>query len=70
MENFNREYDALGANRNARKLYQTMELDAKVQNCNDRMERLSQPQAPVISRRGFWGWWRRLWRWVRQKRQK
>ncbi|BAY23236.1 tetratricopeptide TPR_3 [Calothrix sp. NIES-2100] len=65
LENVNRESDALGAYRNARELYQTMGLDADVQDCNDKIERLSQPKAPVGSRRGFWGWWRRLWRWVR-----
>ncbi|MBD2205478.1 tetratricopeptide repeat protein [Calothrix sp. FACHB-1219] len=65
LENVNRESDALGAYRNARELYQTMGLDANVQDCNDAIERLSQPQAPVVSRRGFWGWLRRLRRWVR-----
>ena len=65
LENINRESDALGAYRNARELCQTMGLDANVQDCNDKIERLSQPKAPVVSRRGFWGWWRRLWRWVR-----
>ncbi|MBD2215372.1 tetratricopeptide repeat protein [Nostoc linckia FACHB-104] len=64
LKNVNREADALGAYRNARELYQTMGLDANVQLCNDAIERLSQPKAPVVSRRGFWGWWRRLWRWV------
>ncbi|OUL23200.1 transcriptional regulator [Nostoc sp. T09] len=64
LKNVNREADALGAYRNARELYQEMGLDADVQYCNDRIERLSQPKAPVVSRRGFWGWWRRLWRWV------
>ncbi len=65
LENVNRESDALGAYRNARKLFQAMELDANVQDCNDAIERLSQPKAPVVSRRGFWAWLRRLWRWVR-----
>ncbi|BAY32731.1 hypothetical protein NIES2107_46210 [Nostoc carneum NIES-2107] len=65
LENVNRESDALGAYRNARELYQTMGLDADVQRCNDAIERLSQPKAPVVSRQGFWGWWRQLWRWVR-----
>ncbi len=64
LETVNRELDALGAYRNARELYQTMGLDADVQNCNDRIEGLWQPKAPVVSRRGFWGWLRRLWRWV------
>jgi hypothetical protein len=65
LENLNREADALGAYRNARELYQTMGLDAKVQDCNNAIERLSQPKKPVIFRRGFWGWLRRLWLWVR-----
>ncbi|WP_242051702.1 hypothetical protein [Nostoc sp. FACHB-280] len=65
LENVNRESDALGAYRNARELYQKMGLDADVQDCNDRIERLSQPQTPVVSRRGFWAWLRRLWRWLR-----
>jgi tetratricopeptide (TPR) repeat protein len=65
LENVNREPDALGAYRNAREPYQQMGLDADVQNCNNAIERLSQPKAPVVSRRGFWGWLRPLWRWVR-----
>ncbi|MEH2345643.1 MAG: tetratricopeptide repeat protein [Nostoc sp.] len=65
LKNVNRELDALGAYHNARKLFQAMGLDAKVQNCNDAIERLSKPKMPVISRRGFWVWLRRLWRWVR-----
>ncbi|MDZ8055454.1 MAG: tetratricopeptide repeat protein [Aulosira sp. ZfuVER01] len=65
LENVNRESDALGAYRNARELFQTMGLDANVRLCNDAIERLSQLKAPVVSRRGFWGWWRWLWRWVR-----
>jgi tetratricopeptide (TPR) repeat protein len=64
LVNVNRELDALGAYRNARELYQVMELEKEVQLCNDAIERLSQPKAPVVSRRGFWGWLRRLWRWV------
>jgi tetratricopeptide (TPR) repeat protein len=65
LENVNRESDALGAYRNARELCQAMGLDANVQDCNNAIERLSLPQMPVVSRRGFWGWLRRLWRWVR-----
>ncbi|MFN6530793.1 tetratricopeptide repeat protein [Nostoc sp. ChiSLP03a] len=65
LENVNRESDALGAYRNASELYQQMGLDAKVQDCNNAIERLSQPKTPVVSRRGFWAWLRRLWRWVR-----
>jgi tetratricopeptide (TPR) repeat protein len=65
LENLNRESDALGAYRNARELFQTMGLNANMQLCNDAIERLSQPKAPVVSRRGFWGWWRRLWRRLR-----
>ncbi|WP_292802683.1 tetratricopeptide repeat protein [Nostoc sp. NMS7] len=65
LENVNRESDALGAYRNARELYQAMGLDAKVQDCNNAIERLSQPQTLVVSRRGFWVWLHRLWRWVR-----
>ncbi|MHC5744685.1 MAG: hypothetical protein ACYTXT_22850 [Nostoc sp.] len=42
-----------------------MGLDAKVQDCNNAIKRLSKPQTPVVSRRGFWVWLRRLWRWVR-----
>ncbi|WP_257236653.1 tetratricopeptide repeat protein [Nostoc sp. 'Peltigera malacea cyanobiont' DB3992] len=62
LENLNRESDALGAYRNARELYQAMGLDADVLDCNNAIERLSQPKTPVVSRRGFWGWLRRLWR--------
>jgi len=65
LKNVNRQSDALGAYRNARELYQAMGLDAKVQDCNNAIERLSQPKTPVVSRRGFWGWLCRLWRWVR-----
>jgi hypothetical protein len=49
----------------AGELYQTMGFDTNVQNCNNAIERLSQPQTPVVSRRGFWAWLRRLWRWLR-----
>ncbi|MBO1065464.1 tetratricopeptide repeat protein [Dolichospermum flos-aquae UHCC 0037] len=59
-----REQDALEAYRNARELYQTMGLDADVQDCNDKIEGLSQPKKPVVSQHGFWGWLRRLWRWL------
>lgn len=65
LENLNRESDALGAYRNARELCQAMGLDANVQDCNNAIERLSQPQSSVVPRRGFWGWLRRLWGWVR-----
>ncbi|QSJ19456.1 tetratricopeptide repeat protein [Nostoc sp. UHCC 0702] len=65
LENVNRELDALGAYRNARELFQAMGLDANVQDCNNAIERLSQPKAPIVSRRGFWVWLRRLWRWLR-----
>ena len=65
LEEVNREPDALGAYRNARELYQTMGLDANVQDCNNAIERLSQPKKPVVSQRGFWGWLRRFWRWLR-----
>ncbi|MEH2321405.1 tetratricopeptide repeat protein [Nostoc sp.] len=60
----NRELDALGAYRNARELYQDMELEKEIKLCNNAIERLSQPKAPVIYRRGFWAWLRQLWRWV------
>ncbi|HEY9803876.1 MAG TPA: tetratricopeptide repeat protein [Leptolyngbyaceae cyanobacterium] len=65
LENVNREADALGAYRNACELFQKMRLDAYVQNCNNAIERLSQPKTPVVSRRGFWWRLRRLWRWLR-----
>jgi tetratricopeptide (TPR) repeat protein len=65
LEKVDREQDAVGAYRNARELYQTMGLDAYVQDCNNAIEGLSQPKKPVVSQRGFWGWLRRLWRWVR-----
>ncbi|MHC5739540.1 tetratricopeptide repeat protein, partial [Nostoc sp.] len=69
LENVNREPDALGAYRNARELYQVMGLDANVVDCNNAIERISQPKTPVVSRRGFWVWLRRLWRWVRSIRK-
>ncbi|MDZ8066340.1 MAG: tetratricopeptide repeat protein [Nostoc sp. DedQUE08] len=65
LENLNRESDALGAYRNARELCQAMGLDANLQDCNNAIERLSQPQTPVVFRRDLWRWLRRLWRWVR-----
>ena len=65
LEKVDREQDALGAYRNARELYQTMGLDDKVQNCNNAIEDLSQPQKPVVSRTRFWGWLRRFWGWLR-----
>lgn len=64
LEYVNRDSDALAAYRNACKLYQVMGLDAYVQDCNNSIERLSQPKTPVVSRHGFWVWLRRLWRWV------
>jgi tetratricopeptide (TPR) repeat protein len=64
LENLNRESDALGAYRNARELFQAMGLDADVQDCNNSIERLSQPQMPVVPHRRFWGWLRRLWHWL------
>ncbi|MEH2087877.1 tetratricopeptide repeat protein [Nostoc sp.] len=60
----NRESDALGAYRNARELYQAMELEKEVKLCNNAIERLSKSKTPVVSRRGFWVWLHRLWRWV------
>jgi tetratricopeptide (TPR) repeat protein len=65
LEKVDREQDALGAYRNARELFQTMGLDTDVQDCNNAIERLSQPKKPVVSQRGFWGWLRRFWRWLR-----
>ena len=41
LENVNRESDALVAYCNARELYQSMELDADVQDCDNAIERLS-----------------------------
>ncbi|WP_234017099.1 hypothetical protein [Nostoc sp. 'Lobaria pulmonaria (5183) cyanobiont'] len=41
-----------------------MGLDAKVQDCNNAIECLSQLKTPVVSRRDLWRWLRRLWRWV------
>ncbi|MFN6571582.1 tetratricopeptide repeat protein [Dendronalium sp. ChiSLP03b] len=64
LQNVNRKSDALGAYRNARELFQAIGIDTNVQLCNNAIERLSQPQTPVVSHRGFWGWLRRLWRWV------
>ena len=64
LEKVDREQDALGAYRNARELYQTMGLDTDVQDCNNAIERLSQPKKPLVSQRGFWGWLRRFWRWL------
>jgi tetratricopeptide (TPR) repeat protein len=62
LQNLNREPDALGAYRNARELFQIMGLDANVQDCNNNIDRLSQPKMPVVFHRGFWGWLRQLWR--------
>ncbi|MEH2292637.1 tetratricopeptide repeat protein [Nostoc sp.] len=65
LEKVYRESDALGAYRNARERFQEMGLNAELLLCNNTIERLSQPKTPVVSRRGFWAWLRRLWRWVR-----
>lgn len=65
LEYVNRESDALGAYSNARELYQALEIDAKVQDCNNAIGYLSQPKTSLVSHRGFWVWLRRLWRWVR-----
>ncbi|WP_157374090.1 hypothetical protein [Nostoc sp. PCC 7107] len=42
-----------------------MGINANVKLCNDAIERLSQPQMPVVTRRGCWAWLRQLWRWLR-----
>jgi hypothetical protein len=44
--------------------HQVMRNNAQVQDCNNAIERLSQPQMPVVPLRGFWGWLRRLWHWL------
>ncbi|MEH2004156.1 tetratricopeptide repeat protein [Nostoc sp.] len=49
----NRESDALGAYRNARELYQAMELEKEVKLCNNAIERLSQPKTLVSPVVGF-----------------
>ncbi|MCX7594285.1 MAG: hypothetical protein N2235_11065 [Fischerella sp.] len=55
----------MGTYGKARQLYQAMGLDAKVQDCNNAIERLSQPPAPVVtSRHEFCGWLSRSWRWI------
>ena len=61
LEKINRESEALGAYRNARELCQAIGLDAKVQDCNNAIERLSQQDAPVAPKQGFWGWLSNLW---------
>ena len=66
LENINRELDALEAYRNACELYQAMGLNAKVQDCNNAIERLSQQDAPVASKQGFWGWPGNLWCWLKK----
>ncbi|MEH1918549.1 tetratricopeptide repeat protein [Nostoc sp.] len=65
LEKVYRESDALGAYRNAHERFQEMGLNAELLLCNNAIERISQPKTPVVSRRGFSVWLRRLWRWVR-----
>jgi tetratricopeptide (TPR) repeat protein len=65
LENVNREADAIGAYRNARELYRAMELDAKVQDCDQAIERLS-PSELVSSRQSGWQWLNRLWCWIKR----
>ncbi|BAY96876.1 tetratricopeptide TPR_3 [Tolypothrix tenuis PCC 7101] len=65
LEKVYQESDALGAYRNAHERFEEMGLNAELALCKNAIERLSQPKAPVVSQRGFWGWLRRLWRWVR-----
>ncbi len=67
LENTNREADVMGAYRNARQLYQAIRLDADVQDCDNQIERLSQPVSSP--RRGGWlsrlrQWLQRVWRWI------
>ncbi len=63
LENVDRQSDAIGAYRNGCELYQVMGLDAMVQDCNNAIERLSQPQVPVMtSSREFWCWVRSWFR--------
>ena len=66
LENVNRESDAIGAYRNARKLYQAIGLDTDAQDCDREIERLSQPQVPTTPHRGFWQWLNRLWLWLKR----
>ncbi|HLO89043.1 MAG TPA: tetratricopeptide repeat protein, partial [Nostocaceae cyanobacterium] len=61
LVNANRVEDAVGAYYNARELYQDMGLEKETQLCNKAINRLSQPKPSIPSRRGFWGWLRRLW---------
>ncbi len=67
LENVDRESDAIGAYRNAHKLYQAMGLNADVNNCNKAIERLSQQKTPVAvaTYRGFWRWLKLLCMWIR-----
>lgn len=53
LSELNQKSDAIDAYGNARQLYEAMELDANVQNCDEAIEWLSQ---------GFWGWLSRLFR--------
>ncbi len=74
LNKLNRKQDAMGAYRNARQLYQSMQLDAKVQDCDNAIQKIEASlAAPPVVVRGFpagglgfvWRWLQRLWRLVR-----
>ena len=74
LNKLNRKQDAIGACRNARQLFQAMQLDAKVQDCDNEIQKIEASLAAsrVVVRRfpvgvlGFmWRWLQRLWALVR-----
>jgi tetratricopeptide (TPR) repeat protein len=74
LNKLNREQDAMGADLNARQLYQAMQLDADVQDCDNKIQQIEASLAAshVVVRRfpiGVLGlvrrWLQRLWQLVR-----
>lgn len=75
LNKLNQQQDAMGAYRNSRQLYQAMQLDADVQDCDNEIQQIEASLAavsqPVVRRfpvgvLGFvWRWLQRLWALVR-----
>jgi tetratricopeptide (TPR) repeat protein len=65
LSHVNRVPDAMGAYRNARRLYSDVGLEARVQACDDALHHLSSSLEPPHRRNP--SIWRRLWNWLKQQ---
>jgi len=71
LSNVERNLDAIGAYRNARELFQAMELDDYVQRCDEAIDILSATPEPVPVSSNWLSrirqWIGKLWRWLRSR---